>query len=74
MLSNHSTDDYHISICDCIAQMIIMEVPPSTIEEAQHLSLTERGAGGFGSTEVSTSTTKQLQINVMYTYYNNLQG
>ncbi len=37
---------------DRIAQMVIAPVTQATIEEAESLAATERGAGGFGSTGV----------------------
>lgn len=37
------------SVGDRIAQMIIIPFPTIELEEAQELSETERGAGGFGS-------------------------
>ncbi len=49
-LQNHSDKPYVIEPGDRIAQMAIMPVMPVTFTEAEELSDTERGTGGFGST------------------------
>ena len=41
-------EEYHVG--DRIGQMIILEVPKVEYVEADELSVTERGAGGYGST------------------------
>ncbi|MBQ9041939.1 MAG: dUTP diphosphatase [Eggerthellaceae bacterium] len=45
--------DFEIEHGDRIAQLVIMPVPTVTLEEADELSETQRGAGGFGSSGVS---------------------
>ena len=40
---------YHIKKGDRIAQVLVQEVVPVTIEEVTELTATERGANGFGS-------------------------
>lgn len=47
---NISCSDYTISRGDRIAQLIIVPIAVVDVEEAQTLSETERGAGGYGST------------------------
>lgn len=49
-LHNHSAADRVIEDGERVAQMVILPVPPVTLEEADELSDTERGGGGFGST------------------------
>lgn len=39
---------------DRIAQLVIIETPQMTVEEADELTETSRGTGGFGSSGVST--------------------
>lgn len=52
-LHNDSDKPQQIMNGDRIAQMIIMEYPTVGIIETDHLSETERGSGGFGSTGVN---------------------
>lgn len=47
---NVSCSDYTIFRGDRIAQLIIVPIAVVDVEEAQTLSETERGAGGYGST------------------------
>jgi dUTP pyrophosphatase len=42
--------EYEINPGDRIAQVVILRLPDVILEEAEELSETERGAGGFGST------------------------
>jgi dUTP pyrophosphatase len=49
-LINLSDKDFMIEAGDKVAQMLIQEVHSLEIEEAEELSDTERGSGGFGST------------------------
>ena len=46
-------DDFQIKHGDRIAQLVILEVPPVTLEEVDELSQTTRGDGGFGSSGVN---------------------
>lgn len=46
-------DDFQIKHGDRIAQLVILEVPPVTLEEVDELSQTTRGTGGFGSSGVN---------------------
>jgi len=43
-----NTKDYNIG--DRVGQLIIVEIPSINIEEVDTLEETERGEGGFGST------------------------
>ncbi len=49
-LCNVSSKEYTIEPNERVAQMVISPVSLMPVEEAQELSDTERGAGGFGST------------------------
>ncbi len=49
-LSNSSDTDYTVQPGDRIAQMGFFPVLQATLEQAQELDETVRGAGGFGST------------------------
>lgn len=42
-------EPFAIARGDRIAQLVIMQTPPVTLEEHEDLSETERGEGGFGS-------------------------
>lgn len=53
MVNMDPQSDFTIKKGDRIAQLVIMAVPPVTLEEAFDLSETERGSGGFGSSGVS---------------------
>ncbi len=50
ILINHGKETFTISRGDRIAQMVIQKLPEVTLELAEELSETNRGAGGFGST------------------------
>ena len=50
LLINFSQTDFVINDGERIAQMVIAPVVMSTFEEAEELSDTDRGTGGFGST------------------------
>ncbi|MBU0629489.1 MAG: dUTP diphosphatase [Candidatus Margulisbacteria bacterium] len=50
ILMNHSKNDLLIKRGDRIAQMIINKFERIVFDEVEELSVTERGAGGFGST------------------------
>lgn len=49
-LHNHSSIDATVECGERIAQMVIAPAPQFAFEEANELSSSERGAGGFGST------------------------
>lgn len=53
ILMNHSKQVLTIKRGDRIAQMIINKFERIVFEEVEELSITERGAGGFGHTGVS---------------------
>jgi len=50
ILINTGSESFTVKNGDRIAQMVISPVVRAVISEADHLSETERGAGGFGST------------------------
>jgi len=50
LLINLSTEQQIIEPGDRIAQLVVQKVEHAVILEANELSITERGAGGFGST------------------------
>lgn len=47
---NHADAEFEVKKGDRIAQLICERIFYPDIEEAETLSTTERGAGGFGST------------------------
>ncbi|MBQ3843105.1 MAG: dUTP diphosphatase [Ruminiclostridium sp.] len=49
-LINHSSEPYTIRNGDRIAQLVVMPVIDTDFVEADELSETQRGSGGFGST------------------------
>jgi len=52
-LINHGSEPFPITRGDRIAQLVIAPVTHAELTEVAALDLTERGAGGFGSTGVS---------------------
>lgn len=56
VLFNHSEQDFEIKRGDRIAQLILERICMADLIEVDDLSSTERGAGGFGSTGVSSWT------------------
>ena len=52
-LINHSDKEFTVSGGDRIAQLMVTYALPLPIVEAEELSATERGEGGFGSTGIS---------------------
>ena len=55
ILINLGSADFTINSGDRIAQMVVAPVTQASFTITDSLSQTERGAGGFGSTGVSTS-------------------
>lgn len=49
-----ANSSFEIAHGDRIAQLVIMEVPATTLVETDELDDTQRGAGGFGSSGVSS--------------------
>ncbi len=49
-LSNNRCDKKLYDVGDRVAQIVFMELPKITLIEAEELSDTERGSGGFGHT------------------------
>lgn len=50
-LYNNGTEDYHVKRGDKISQLVIMPIFTPALEQVDELDETERGDGGFGSTE-----------------------
>jgi dUTP pyrophosphatase len=50
IVQNSGTDSHRIAIGERIAQGIVAPVIQAQLREASELAVTERGAGGFGST------------------------
>lgn len=53
ILINHGDAPFRIQRGDRIAQMVLAPVTQARVIEAETLSITQRGAGGFGSTGVT---------------------
>jgi dUTP pyrophosphatase len=53
ILINHSKDPFNIKKGDKIAQLVVAPVILSDIVEVSELSESDRGAGGFGSTDLN---------------------
>ena len=54
VLFNHGDEDFEIKRGDRIAQLILERICMADIVEVNDLASTDRGAGGFGSTGVSS--------------------
>lgn len=52
ILLNTSDEDFHISVGDRIAQLVIHQVSTPVFNEVDSLEASERGDGGFGSTGI----------------------
>ena len=52
ILVNLSTEDFRINNGDRIAQMVIAKYETAEWQEVDEINETERGAGGFGSTQL----------------------
>ena len=50
ILINHGSEPFHITHGERVAQMVFAHVTRCEIVEVTSLTITERGAGGFGST------------------------
>ena len=50
ILINHSKEKFSVKKGERIAQMVVCPVTQAQLEEVEELSVTNRGAGGFGST------------------------
>ncbi len=55
ILHNHSDEDFEVKIGDRIAQFLVTLIMTPCVEEVDNISseVTERGAGGFGSSGTS---------------------
>lgn len=50
MMFNDGLMDYHFSVGDKIAQLVLVRIETPDVEPVSHLDETDRGDGGFGST------------------------
>ena len=50
LLINHGPDAFHVRRGDRVAQLVLAPVVQAAWDEVEELGVTERGAGGFGST------------------------
>lgn len=50
LLFNFSDEDFHVSVGDRIAQLILIQIATPDVRQVDHISGTTRGTGGFGST------------------------
>ena len=53
IMFNHGPEEFPVKRGDRIAQMVIAELPEVELLEAEELTSTDRGQGGFGSTGIS---------------------
>ena len=60
LLINNSCNPFEINISDKIAQIIIQKISMQNLEEVESLSLTTRGAKGFGSTNTPVKTSNKI--------------
>lgn len=60
LLVNLGSEPFEIVRGERIAQLVVAPVSQATLVSARALSSTERGAGGFGSTRMTTQTRKKL--------------
>ena len=54
ILFNHGEEDFVVRKGDRVAQLILERIVTPDVVECEDLEDTERGAGGFGSTGVTT--------------------
>jgi dUTP pyrophosphatase len=59
LLVNLGSETFEIVRGERIAQLVVAPVSHATLVSARTLSSTDRGAGGFGSTRMSTSPARQ---------------
>lgn len=50
LLFNYGESEFSVNEGDRVAQLIVERIMPTTIQEVDELSSTERAEGGFGST------------------------
>jgi len=62
VLFNHGKEDLVINKGDRVAQLVLERISMMPAMEVEDLDSTERGAGGFGSTGVSTNITKRQKV------------
>jgi dUTP pyrophosphatase len=52
LLNTDRENAFHVTPGDRIAQLVVVRIEGSTLEESEELDETGRGAGGFGSTGI----------------------
>jgi deoxyuridine 5'-triphosphate nucleotidohydrolase len=58
ILFNHSDEDFSVKAGDRIAQLILEKIEVAEVNVCETLEDTARGAGGFGSTGVSSTSSE----------------
>jgi len=53
VIFNHGPEDFAISVGDRVAQLVLERVSMAGCVEVEELDITQRGAGGFGSTGIA---------------------
>ena len=61
VLYNHSDVDFEIKAGDRVAQLVLEKIATPDVVELESLDETDRGAGGFGSTGVASTTTEAAE-------------
>ena len=56
LLFNHSDRDFDVNKGDRVAQLVLERIYTPEIQEVESLEESARGAGGFGSTGVGSSS------------------
>ena len=62
VLFNHSEEDFVVTRGDRVAQLILESISMASVEEVLELDDTTRGASGFGSTGISTSSSSSSSV------------
>jgi dUTP pyrophosphatase len=60
VLFNHGSEDFPVESGDRIAQLVVEKINMCDCEEVETLEATARGAGGFGSTGLTSGATVQV--------------
>merc|ERR1719440_148953 len=62
VLFNHGQEDFAVELGDRVAQLVVEKIKMSGCEEVESLDETARGAGGFGSTGISSEATEAASV------------
>ena len=63
VLFNHGEQDLEVAVGDRVAQLVLEKICMAPIVLVENLDETERGAGGFGSTGVSSGENENINAN-----------